>query len=910
MLSNMGAAPRDSSKPRRPRELAVIGQALGYTAGTHQGRLPPSVCVPVPHIRTMTLSAEAQHTPVIRQYLRIKAEHPNILLFYRMGDFYELFFDDARRAASLLDIALTRRGQSNGEPIPMAGVPVHAVESYLARLVRQGESVAICEQIGDPAQSRGPVERRVTRIVTPGTLTEEALLEERQPNLLCAVHATEGRFGLASLELSTGAYACMELDDPEAVASELERLQPAELLLSEDTPVVEGLERRPGVRRMPPWHFDGDSASRALCAQFGTRDLAAFGLEAADLAVGAAGCLLQYAKDTQRGALPHIRSLKLERREDCIALDAHTRRNLEIVRTLRGERGATLADIIDHTTTPMGSRLLRRWLGAPLRDREILRLRHHCVGALLESAHGSALGDLLREIGDLERILSRVALRSARPRDLAQLRTALGVLPQIRQLLGDLDTPLMADILERAPEFPSLRSLLEKAVVETPPVLIRDGGVMADGYDAELDELRRLSTDADAFLTELEKRERQRTGIGTLKVGYNRVHGYYIEFGRTHAERAPADYIRRQTLKGTERYVTEELKDFEDKILSARERALTREKALYDGLLDILVESLAALQRAAGALAELDVLANFAERAEALDYRPPELDDAPGMHIVAGRHPVVEQSLEEPFIPNDLDLNESRRMLIVTGPNMGGKSTFMRQTALIVLLAHVGSYVPAKRARIGPVDRIFTRIGAGDDLAGGRSTFMLEMSETAHILHNATPESLVLLDEIGRGTSTYDGLALAWACAAHLAEKVRAFTLFATHYFELTELPSQFDAMENVHLEVREHGHRIVFLHQVLPGPANRSYGLQVAALAGVPQQVVTRASLILEQLELKPRATGLKGDDEQIDLFAGKMANGRLASLLEDVDPDTLSPRDALDLIYRLKSEAKREKT
>jgi DNA mismatch repair protein MutS len=856
----------------------------------------------------MILSAEARHTPVIRQYLRIKAEHPNILLFYRMGDFYELFFDDARRAASLLDIALTRRGQSGGEPIPMAGVPVHAVESYLAKLVRQGESVAICEQIGDPAESRGPVERRVTRIVTPGTLTEEALLEERQQNLLCAVHAADGGFGLAALEISSGAYTCMELDGPEAVASELERLQPAEVLLNEDTPALEELERRPGVRRMPPWHFDTDTARRALCAQFGSRDLAAFGLESADLALGAAGCLLQYAKDTQRAALPHIRSLRLERREDCIVLDAHTRRNLEIVRTLSGEPGTTLVDILDHTTTTMGSRLLRRWLGAPLRDREILSLRHHCVGALLQSPLGSALSGLLREIGDMERILSRVALRSARPRDLAQLRTALSALPQIRHLAGDVDTPLMADILERVPEFPSIRSLLEKAIVETPPVLIRDGGMIADGYDAELDELRDLSTDADAFLSDLEKRERERTGISALKVGYNRVHGYYIEFGRSHAERAPADYVRRQTLKGAERYVTQELKAFEDKILSARERALSREKALYEGLLGSLCEALAELQRAAGALAELDVLANFAERAEALDYGPPELDDAPGIDIVAGRHPVVEQSLDQPFIANDLNLDHSRRMLIVTGPNMGGKSTFMRQTALIVLLAHVGSYVPAERARIGPVDRIFTRIGAGDDLAGGRSTFMLEMSETAHILHNATPQSLVLLDEIGRGTSTYDGLSLAWACAAQLAQKVRAFTLFATHYFELTELPSQFDAMHNVHLEVREHGHRIVFLHQVLPGPANRSYGLQVAALAGVPQEVVARAKGILEQLELKPRATGLKADDDQIDLFAERMGGGRLASLLEDVDPDALSPREALDLVYRLKSALKQD--
>jgi DNA mismatch repair protein MutS len=854
----------------------------------------------------MSSSTEARHTPVIQQYLRIKAEHPEILLFYRMGDFYELFFDDARRAARLLDIALTRRGQSGGEPIPMAGVPAHAVDAYLAKLVRKGESVAICDQIGDPATSRGPVERKVTRIVTPGTITEQALLEARQENLLCALHGMDGGYGLAGLELSTGRFFCCQLGNENAVSAELERLHPAELLVSESAHLLEGLERAPGLRRMPPWHFDYEAAQRALTAQFGTRDLAAFGCDSAPLGVAAAGCLLQYAKDTQRSALPHIRALRMERQDDSIVLDAHTRRNLEITRSLSGEPGTTLTDTLDRAATAMGSRMLRRWLGRPERNREVLRLRHHCVGALMSSREREPLREMLKEIGDIERILSRIALRSARPRDLVQLRAALAALPETRRLALLVDTPLMGRILEDVPEFPALHDLLGKALVEAPPVLIRDGGVIAPGFDAELDELRHLSTDADAYVTDLEARERQRTGISTLKVGYNRVHGYYIEISRAQADRAPENYTRRQTLKAAERYVTAELKGFEDRVLSARERALAKEKALYEALLDDLAEVLGPLQGCATALAELDVLVNFAERAEALDYRAPELDDVPGMEIIDGRHPVVEQTLDEPFVPNDLRLDDTRRMLIVTGPNMGGKSTYMRQTALIVLLAHVGSFVPAKRARIGPVDRIFTRIGAADDLARGRSTFMVEMTETANILHNATPESLVLLDEIGRGTSTYDGLSLAWACAVHLTETVAAFTLFATHYFELTGLPERYPGIENVHLEVREHGHRIVFLHHVRPGPANRSYGLQVAALAGVPDPVVARARVILEQLELEPRASDFHTDDSQLRLFETNKKNAQLEKLLSEVDPDTLTPRDALALVYKLRSTIK----
>ncbi|HEX9582990.1 MAG TPA: DNA mismatch repair protein MutS [Gammaproteobacteria bacterium] len=851
----------------------------------------------------MSASIDHQHTPVIRQYLSIKAEHPDVLLFYRMGDFYELFFDDARRAAALLDIALTRRGQSGGEPIPMAGVPVHAVDSYLARLVRQGESVAICEQIGDPAASKGPVERKVTRIVTPGTVTEAALLEERRENLLCALDAGRGGFGLAGLELSSGRFFCCEPAHADAVAAELERLRPAELLVSEDAPAIEGLDGLSGIRRVPPWHFDFATARRLLSIQFGTRDLAAFGCETAERAVAAAGCLLQYAKDTQRAALPHIRSLKLERQDDCILLDAHTRRNLELTRPLSAESGTALADVLDNTVTPMGSRLLRRWLGRPERDHETLRRRHHAVETLLAARRRGDIAEALDQIGDLERVLSRIALRTARPRDLVQLRAALGAVPALRELVSPLDSPLIRRILDDAAAFPGVHARLMAALVETPPALVRDGGVIAAGFDAELDGLRRLSTDADAFLAELESRERQRTGVSTLKVGYNRVHGYYIEMGRTHAGRAPDDYVRRQTLKAAERYVTPELKEFEDRVLSARERALAREKALYDALLDELAAHLEPLQRCASALAELDVLTNFADRAERFDYCTPQLDARPGIEIVAGRHPVVERTREEPFVPNDLSLDDQRRMLIVTGPNMGGKSTFMRQTALIVLLAHVGSFVPARRARIGPVDRIFTRIGASDDLAGGRSTFMVEMTETANILQNATPHSLVLLDEIGRGTSTYDGLALAWACAVHLADHNRAFTLFATHYFELTALPQRYAVMDNVHLEIHEHGRDIVFLHEVRPGPASRSYGLHVAAFAGVPAEVVARAGQVLKQLESDPRASALDADTTQPGLFEKQQREERIAGMLAAVDPDALSPRDALDLVYRLRS-------
>ncbi|MBI5039922.1 MAG: DNA mismatch repair protein MutS, partial [Gammaproteobacteria bacterium] len=646
---------------------------------------------------------------MMQQFLRIKAEHPDILLFYRMGDFYELFYSDAQRAAKLLDITLTARGQSAGEPIPMCGVPVHAVDQYLAKLVRLGESVAICEQIGDPAASKGPVERQVVRIVTPGTVTEDALLDERRDNLLAACTGLKDHFGLAVLDLSSGHFSVQELDGLEALHSELERLRPSELLLNEDTSFPATINERPGSKRRPPWHYETDSGLRQLCAQFGTRDLTGFGCQSLPLAIGAAAALLQYVKDTQRAALPHLRGLRVELREDSILLDAASRRNLELDQSQSGRVEHSLAGVLDTTATAMGGRLLRRWLNRPLRSRTRLRKRHQCVETLQNDRGFEAVHGVLRGLCDLERVMTRVALKSARPRDLSGLRDSLVRLPELQRVLSRHDDPLLREVAERIGEHPQPQSLLQRALVEQPPVLIRDGGMIATGYDAELDELRALSENADQFLVDLETRERERSGIATLKVGYNRVHGFYIEVGKAQSTRVPDDFQRRQTLKGAERYITPELKRFEDKVLSARERSLAREKALYDALLEQLLEFLAPLQTAAEAVAELDVLAGFAERADTLDWRRPELSDNPGLLIEAGRHPVVEHVLDAPFVPNDVRFDDARRMLIITGPNMGGKSTYMRQTALIVLLAHIGSFVPAARALIGPIDRIFTR---------------------------------------------------------------------------------------------------------------------------------------------------------------------------------------------------------
>lgn len=841
------------------------------------------------------------NTPMITQYLKIKREHPEVLLFYRMGDFYELFFDDAKRAAALLDITLTQRGQSGGKPIPMAGVPYHSAEGYLARLVAGGESVAICEQIGDPATSKGPVDRQVVRIVTPGTLHDEALLDARRDNVLVSVSPGKESWGLAWLELSSGRFNVLEVESEAEMLAELTRLSPAELLVPESLTLPDVWSQKRSLRRQGEWLFDLESATRSLCDQFEVQDLRGFGCAHLTTALIAAGVLIDYARDTQRSRLPHVTAISVENRDDAVVIDAASRRNLEIDTNLGGSSDNTLASVLDTCTTAMGSRLLKRWLNRPLRQREIVQARHAGVALLSLDAAYMPLRETLRAVGDVERILARVALYSARPRDLARLRDALLTLPELELQLSEVESGSALDNLRpHIRPYPEMADTLRRALVENPPVVIRDGGVIADGFDSELDEHRGMAENAGDYLIQLEIRERERTGLANLKVGYNRVHGYFIELPRSQAQQAPADYIRRQTLKNAERFIIPELKEFEDKALSAKSRALTREKWLYERLLGDLNESLHALQSTSQALAELDVLCAFAERAEALNWVRPRLTETTGIQIDAGRHPVVEQVSETPFVPNDVTLNPDQHMLIITGPNMGGKSTYMRQTALIALLAHCGSFVPADAAEIGPLDRIFTRIGSSDDLAGGRSTFMVEMTETANILHNATQQSLILMDEIGRGTSTFDGLSLAWASAEHLA-KGRALTLFATHYFEMTALPEHMEGVANIHLTATEHGDSIVFMHRIEAGPASQSYGLQVAQLAGVPNHVIKRAReklISLEHRDVDNTAKAPRSAPQQNDLFAA--APHPVVEALENVDMDGLTPREALSLLYQ----------
>ena len=860
---------------------------------------------------------KTSHTPMMQQYLKIKGQHPDELVFYRMGDFYELFYDDAKKAAELMDITLTARGQSGGNPIPMAGIPFHASEGYIARLVRAGQSIAICEQIGDPATSKGPVDRQVVRIVTPGTLSDDAYLEDRRDNLLAAIFHHREQFGFASLDISSGRFVVSELESLEALQGELQRLRPAEILVSEDFPFQEVLAGLTGVRRQGPWLFESDTARRVITQQLQVRDLTGFGCEDLGLAICAAGCLLQYAKETQRTALPHIRKLTRERRDEAVILDATSRRNLEIDVNLMGGHQHTLAWVMDRTATSMGGRELRRWLNRPLRDVDVVQQRQHAVSALLEGFHYEPVHSLLKAVGDIERVLARVALRSARPRDLARLRDAFLALPELQETLKPVNSHHIVKLATVIGEYPELADILERAVIDNPPVVIREGGVIREGFDEELDELRNISENAGQYLLDVETREKERTGISTLKVGYNRVHGYYIEISRAQSAQAPVDYIRRQTLKNAERFITPELKEFEDKALSAKSRALAREKALYDEVLETVAEQLAPLQDAAQALAELDVISNFAERATTLRFVAPEFRDAPGFDIEDGRHPVVEQLLDEPFVPNNLLMDAKRRMLVITGPNMGGKSTYMRQAALIALLAYTGSFVPANRAVLGPVDRIFTRMGSSDDIAGGRSTFMVEMTETANILHNATEFSLVLMDEVGRGTSTFDGLSLAWATAEHLAKEIRCYTLFATHYFELTQLADDLELAVNVHLTATEHDDSIVFLHNVHEGPASQSYGLQVAKLAGVPQNVIHNAKAQLKLLEgsAVPATTRPKSVAEaarkqtaasgqvvyQGDMFASAEPSA-VEESLQGLDLDGLSPREAMNRLYELK--------
>lgn len=865
--------------------------------------------------------ATTSHTPMIQQYLRIKADHYDALLFYRMGDFYELFFEDAQEAASLLDITLTTRGRSAGEPIPMCGVPFHSVDGYLAKIAQTGRSIAICEQIGEPSKSKGPVERRVTRIITPGTIIEEGLLDSERESILAGISpvsrnsATDGEkpgnWAVSWLNLSSGEFCVAICETTETLTIELDKIGATEIVAGEgvSNPLTQDLKRRPMLE------FDPDLGARFLSKHFGVHDLNGFGIEHMHIGIGAAAGVLRYAQEAHCQSLDYIDSIRVANTQDTVILDKHTRHNLEIDTRLDNKSSVrgTVFGVLNTAQTPMGSRMLRAWLHAPTRDAEIVLARHQAIHALIETDAFDLLTNHLGTIGDVERIITRIAVGSASPRDLARLRVALDVLPRLQTVVQTLDAPELCSRFSTLADFSNERDLLHRSIIEEPPAVIRDGGVIAKDYDKDLDVLRGLTENSSAYLSKLETRERERTGISSLKVGYNRIHGYYIETSRNITTSVPAEYVRRQTLKHAERYITPELKKFEDDAMTSQARALKREKVIYDQIIQHVAQSISSLRDAARAIASLDVLVAFAERASSLELVAPEIVDTPGISVLEGRHLVVERETDTPFVPNDLHLDATRRMLVITGPNMGGKSTYMRQTALIVLLAYTGCFVPAKSATVGPIDRIFTRVGASDDLTSGRSTFMVEMSEAANILNNASDKSLVLIDEIGRGTSTYDGLALAWATAQHMASQLHAFTLFATHYFELTSLPDEIDEIANVHLDAVEHGSEVVFLHAVRDGPANQSYGIQVAKLAGVPESVLQLARRRLANLEKAHANHPLP----QADFFSS--APGRtqdqltplkdkLRERLNELDPDAITPKDAIALLYEIKSLAKDE--
>lgn len=866
----------------------------------------------------------SSHTPMMQQYLRVKMEHPHSLMFYRMGDFYELFFDDAHKAAKLLGITLTHRGKTSGKPIPMAGVPYHAAEGYLARLVKKGETVVICEQIGE-VTGKGPVERGVVRIITPGTLTDDALLNSHQSSNLVSLCLQQNQIGIALLDLSAGIFKVQQMDYlPEQLAIELSRLMPSEIVVDEDIVdpnIIEQVKKQLDcpVTKRPNVDFNLNNAQKTLCDQFAVSSLSGFGIDHLPLAKAAAAALIHYAKETQKTALPHIRSIQLEQSSDFIALDPVTRRNLELVEPLF-EHGTSLFQLINDCQTAMGSRLLSRTLMQPLRDTALLDARLDAIQALIQGYHESPVRLVLKEISDIERVLSRVALGSARPRDLVQLRQACAQIPYLRHALQPIvsaqQSQLIQNLNEELGDFHGLHQRLMQAIVENPPVLLRDGNVIAEGFDSELDELRKIRDHAGQFLIDLEVKERQESGIPTLKIGYNRVSGYYIELTRAQAEQAPEHYIRRQTLKNAERYITPELKSFEDKVLSSESRALAREKMLFEMLLDELRQDIAQLQMMSSAIAQIDLLANFAHQARLRNWARPEYSPEIGIKITAGRHPVVEALNKTAFTPNDTLLDYNHRLAIITGPNMGGKSTYMRQTALIALLGYCGSYVPAQAAVLGPIDRVFTRIGSADDLSTGKSTFMVEMTETSQILHHATSQSLVLMDEVGRGTSTYDGLSLAWACVLDLSKRIKCLCLFATHYFELTELSKE-SGVDNYHVTAKEMNGNLILLHKVQHGPASQSHGLQVAKLAGIPANVIKEAQnrlRILEKQQLKNVNLAV-----QDDLFAPatSLAEAEIIErvievekpspaldLLRSLDVDNLTPRQALDQLYALKEQ------
>lgn len=853
------------------------------------------------------------HTPMMQQYLGIKADYPNMLVFYRMGDFYELFFDDAVKASKLLGITLTKRGKANGEPIPMAGIPYHAADNYLAKIVKAGESVAICEQIGDPATSKGPVERKVARIITPGTLTDEALLQEQQENVLCCAFALtinhNTQYCIASLEASSGRFQATILDSKEMLFNEIARLSPAEILYADNQQNLFIKNQHSKALAMPEWYFDADTCQRILCEQFATKDLAGFGIDAYPSAIGASGCLLQYIQDTLKTALPHISGITIQQPCDTIIIDRASRRNLELLQNLQHSDSSehTLLSTMNYCVSTMGFRELSRWLKQPSRNLELVKKRQQAVETIIQQHCFSELSSLLEGIGDIERISSRIALGSARPRDLSTLKNSLALLPELQNLFASLDSPFISDLSILISQHPQTVQLLQQAIIDEPPMLIRDGGVIAEGFDDELDEFRALSTHADQFLIDLEQREKEKTGINALKVAYNRVHGFYIEISKLHTAQVPADYIRRQTLKAVERYITPELKAFEEKVLSAKERALAREKYLYEELLKQLATQTHGLLKTASGLAQSDVINGFAKAAITLNWVKPEMTAEKTISIKNGRHPVVEEVLSENFIANDTSLSQEQSMLLITGPNMGGKSTYMRQTALIVIMAYMGSFIPADAASIGMVDQIFTRIGASDDLSSGHSTFMVEMTEAANILNNATSNSLVLMDEIGRGTSTFDGLSLAWACAEHLTRYNQCFTLFATHYFELTQLPEQHTEIKNVHLDAIEHKDDIILMHQLKDGAASQSFGIQVAKLAGIPPRVLKNAKKKLAILE-----SNSVNSSPQQDLFTQTSFNDAdeepeihpVIEQIEALDLDDMTPKQAMDALFDLKQQ------
>lgn len=843
---------------------------------------------------------------MMQQYLRIKAEYPDMLLFYRMGDFFELFFEDARRAAKLLDLTLTSRNKNSADEIPMAGVPVHATEGYLAKLLKRGESVAICDQIGDPATSKGLVERKVTRVITPGTVIEEELLERRKDNYLLAIYAHENSYGLAYIDLSSGRFLLQNCSSIQELQDEVDRIQPAEILLAEDsllTTELATLMDKCASRSIPTWHFEYESSINALCKQFGTRDLSGYGCNEYPLAISAAGAVLQYIKDTQKTQLPHINGLQVCRKDEYLAIDCVTRKNLEIEVSTQGDSKHSLVNVLDKTACAMGSRCLRSWLNQPTRIKSTLALRHAAITELLQQNNYSDLHNLLTDIKDIERIRSRIALKTVQPRDLDALRTTLQCIPAIQTQLNYYKNELLMESSALLKNHDHLKHKLESALGDELPALIRDGGVIKPGYDPELDGLRNISTNANQFLIDLEQQEKSVTKIANLKVSYNRIHGYYIEIPRSHADQAPEHYTRRQTLKNTERYITPELKKFEDNVLSAKERSLKREKFLYEQFITELNDDLAIIQNCSKALAQTDALATLAERAATLNYVQPTFTEENCLHIKQGRHPVIENVQSEPFTANDAMLNEQRKLLLITGPNMGGKSTYMRQIALITWLAYSGSFVPAEELLIGPIDAIYTRIGASDDLSSGRSTFMVEMTEAANILNNASKQSLVLMDEVGRGTSTYDGLSLAWCCAEHLSEVNQSYSLFATHYFELTQLPELFNKIHNVHIDAIEHNEKIIFLHAVKEGPANQSYGIQVAQLAGIPKSIIASAKLKLKQLESEAMQTKPNNQQSQLGLALEEEITHPSVEYLENVEPDELTPKEALEILYKLKS-------